>query len=300
MNLGRWIGGTVALGAAGLAYSYVEATRLFTVRHVTVPVLPAGHDPIRVLHLSDVHLVPDQRPKREWLASLAALAPDLVVDTGDNLAHPDAVGPLADSLGPLLEVPGVFVFGSNDYFSPHRKSPTKYLTGGTGVDTEGRQLRERDLPYEQLRTALTAGGWLDLNNARGALTVKGTRIAFTGVDDPHLRFDVLDGAPADPAADLRIGVAHAPYLRVLDAYNAAGNELILAGHTHGGQLQVPGFGALVTNCDLDRGRANGLHTHQSPGQRRSWLHVSAGCGTSPYTPFRFSCRPEATVLTLTG
>lgn len=300
MRLGRLVTATTALGLGTLAYSYVEATRRFVVREVTVPVLPAGHDPIRVLHLSDIHLVPDQAPKRAWLRSLAALEPDLVVDTGDNLAHPGSVPPLVDDLGPLLQVPGVFVFGSNDYFAPHRKNPAKYLTGGTGVDREGGWEREKDLPYEHLRTELSGGGWLDLNNARGELSVRGTRIAFTGVDDPHLRYDELDPTPARASADLRIGVAHAPYLRVLDTFNAAGNELILAGHTHGGQLQVPGYGALVTNCDLDRARANGLHTHRTDGHDRSWLHVSAGCGTSPFTPFRFCCRPEATVLTLTG
>ena len=72
-------------------------------------------------------------------------------------------------------------------------------------------------------------------------------------------------------------------------------ELLLAGHTHGGQLCLPFKGALVTNCDLDTGRAKGLHRHHG-----SWLHVSAGLGTSPYAPVRFFCRPEATLLTLTA
>jgi len=300
MALGRLLAATTALGLGTLGYSYLEASRRFVVREFTAPVLPAGHEPLRVLHLSDIHLRPGQLPKREWLESLAALQPDLVVNTGDNLAHADSVAPLVASLADLLDVPGAFVFGSNDYFSPKLKSPTSYLSGGTGVDVGGDWSRPRDLPFEDLRAAFTQQGWLDLNNDRGELTVKGTRIAFTGVDDPHLRFDRLDHQPADATADLRIGVAHAPYLRVLDSFNAAGNEVILAGHTHGGQLQVPGFGALVTNCDIDRGRANGLHTHRTPGHDASWLHVSAGCGTSPFTPFRFSCRPEATVLTLTG
>ncbi|WP_269304294.1 metallophosphoesterase [Aeromicrobium sp. HA] len=300
MRLTRLLGATTALGLGTLAYSYVEATRRFVVREFTAPVLPAGHEPIRVLHLSDIHLTPGQHAKQEWLESLAGLRPDLVVDTGDNLAHRDSVVPLVTALSDLLQVPGVFVFGSNDYYSPKLKNPATYLTGGTGVDTGGDWERPRDLPYEELRAVLSHQGWRDLNNRRDELTVKGTRIAFTGVDDPHLRFDRLDHQPADATADLRIGVAHAPYLRVLDSFNAAGNELILAGHTHGGQLQVPGFGALVTNCDIDRARANGLHTHRTPGHDASWLHVSAGCGTSPFTPFRFCCRPEATVLTLTG
>jgi predicted MPP superfamily phosphohydrolase len=104
-------------------------------------------------------------------------------------------------------------------------------------------------------------------------------------------------APADPAADLTLAVTHAPYLRVLDAMTADGADLLLAGHTHGGQLCVPGFGALVTNCDLPTRYAKGLHRWSAAG-RQSWLHVSAGLGTSPYARVRFACPPEATLLTL--
>jgi predicted MPP superfamily phosphohydrolase len=118
-----------------------------------------------------------------------------------------------------------------------------------------------------------------------------------GVDDPHISRDHYDAVagPFDPAADLSLGVTHAPYLRILDAMAADGADLVLAGHTHGGQLCVPGVGALVTNCDLDRKRAKGLSSH-----RGAALHVSAGLGTSPYAPVRFACRPEATLLTLTA
>ena len=72
---------------------------------------------------------------------------------------------------------------------------------------------------------------------------------------------------------------------------ADGFDLLLAGHTHGGQVCVPGFGALVTNCGLPRSMAKGLH--RWPGSD-AWLHVSAGLGTHPTAPVRFACRPEAT------
>ncbi len=110
--------------------------------------------------------------------------------------------------------------------------------------------------------------------------------------------------PADADADVRLGVAHAPYLRVLDQFAADGYDAILAGHTHGGQVCVPGLGALTTNCDLEPARAKGLHRHPAqsvPGDPGSaWLHVSAGLGTSPYAQIRVACRPEATLLTLTS
>lgn len=289
---------SAAAATAGLAYATLEA-RAFTVRHVTVPVLPRGAAPLRVLHLSDTHMTPGQNRKQEWLRGLADLEPDLVVNTGDNLAHLDAVPSVLRAYGDLLDLPGVFVFGSNDYFSPVRKNPVNYLKGGTGVSTFGEWQRSKDLPFEELRSAFAQRGWTDLNNRHNALEVDGRRLSFVGVDDPHLEYDVLDDVPADPSADLAIGVAHAPYLRVLDRWNSLGYPLIMAGHTHGGQLRLPFYGALVTNCDLDRARARGLHQHQVDHHDPSWLHVSAGLGTSPFTPVRFACRPEATLLNLT-
>ena len=289
----------IAAAAAGLAYASVYEVRAFTLREVTVPVLAPGSAPLRILHLSDTHMTPGQRKKQDWLRRLADLKPDLVINTGDNLAHLDAVPSVLEAYGDLLDVPGAFVFGSNDYFSPKLKNPAGYLLPVRGASEE--QLRrKKDLPFEELRSAFTERGWTDLTNRHASINVAGRRLAFVGVDDPHLGYDVLDRTPADDAADLAIGVAHAPYLRVLDRWNSLGYPLIMAGHTHGGQLCLPFFGALVTNCDLDRARAKGLHRHQVDGHDPSWLHVSAGLGASPYAPVRFACRPEATLLTLTG
>jgi len=156
-----------------------------------------------------------------------------------------------------------------------------------------------------MRDAYSAAGWTDLTNRRTTMTVRDVHFAWAGVDDPHLEYDDLAAVagPADATSDVRLGVTHAPYLRVLDAFARDGYDAIFAGHTHGGQLRLPGYGALVTNCDLDTRRSSGLHRHPAcapPGTPGStWLHVSAGMGTSPYAPVRFCCRPEATLLTLT-
>ena len=306
MGSARFLARTAAcgavVGAAGLGYATLYEVRAFTLREVTVPVLPAGAAPLRVLHLSDLHMTPTQGVKQRWLRSLADLRPDLVINTGDNLAHPEVVDTLLESLGPLTDRPGAFVFGSNDYFAPSLRNPVRYLMPDNGRrHTDGPRL-----PYEDLRARFTKSGWVDLNNRHGALEVDGLRIAFVGVDDPHLEYDDLAGVAgqADSSADLRVAVTHAPYLRVLDQFAADGYELIMAGHTHGGQLRLPGVGALVTNCDIEPARARGLNRHpaaSAPGTPgSSWLHVSAGAGTSPYAPVRFCCRPEATLLTLTS
>ncbi|MDX6307948.1 MAG: uncharacterized protein QOI06_994 [Nocardioidaceae bacterium] len=288
--------GGAAIAVAGIAYSAGYEVRAFRLRRVEIPSLPAGSSPIKVLHLSDIHMTPSQHKKQVWLRSLAALEPDLVVNTGDNLSHPDSIPVVMRALGDLLDLPGVFVLGSNDYWSPILKNPLRYF-----LPNEVQKRKQGPpLPWRSLRDGLADTGWLDLTNTRGELKVAGSVIAFAGVDDPHLGYDDLDAVrgPADPLADVRIGVSHAPYLRVLNAFTRDGYDVIFAGHTHGGQLRVPGYGALVTNCDIEPARARGLHHHQAAG-RDAWLHVSAGCGTSPYAPFRFCCYPEATLATLT-
>ncbi|WP_308423334.1 metallophosphoesterase [Nocardioides deserti] len=294
-------GAGAVLGAGLATYAACEA-QAYTLRRVEVPLLPAGHRPLRVLHLSDLHVTPGQRRKLAWIAGLADLEPDLVVDTGDNLAHRDSVGPLLEALGPLLDVPGVFVLGSNDYFEPTMRNPLRYL-----LPDDGRRHTDTPhLPWRDLVAAFTGSGWLDLTNRTGALTIGDTTVSFAGVDDPHLGYDRLGDvtgvAGADRHGDVRLGVAHAPYLRVLDAFAADDCDAVLAGHTHGGQVCLPGGRALTTNCDLDAARARGLHRHPAdsrPGDPGSaWLHVSAGLGTSPYVRLRLACRPEATLLTL--
>ncbi|MBW9214826.1 metallophosphoesterase [Mumia sp. zg.B53] len=284
---------TTAAGTGALAYASLYERNAFVVREIYLPVLPAEARPLTVLQISDVHMTPGQSRKQRWLRSLVEYEPDLVVNTGDNLAHLEALPAVLQAYNDLLGVPGVFVFGSNDYYSPTLKNPAGYLMGPSGV-----RRRTADLPYEEMRTAFSEAGWIDLNNATGKLDVRGLSLSFAGLDDPHVDRDDLEAIPttADPSADLAIAVVHAPYLRAIDAFNVQGYPLILAGHTHGGQLRVPGFGALVTNCDIDRRRARGLHQHRTAGHDASWLHVSAGCGTSPYAPVRFACRPEATVL----
>jgi predicted MPP superfamily phosphohydrolase len=290
-NTARALVGTAALGAAGLAYAYWEA-QAFTLRRVTVEALPGGQPAMRILHLSDLHLVPGQTKKQLWVRSLRELRPDAVIVTGDFLSHMDAVPHVLDTLDPLFDVPGAFVLGSNDYYAPRPLNPARYLSGPSQLEP----MRPM-LPWGDLVDGLTTNGWLDLGNARATMKIDGRAVDVRGVDDPHIsrdRYDEVAG-PFDPAADLSLGVTHAPYLRVLDAMTADGADLVLAGHTHGGQLCVPGVGALVTNCDLPRSKAKGLSHHGDTA-----LHVSAGLGTSPYAPVRFACRPEATLLTLTA
>jgi uncharacterized protein len=307
--IGRTAAGVALAGAAALAWASLVEVRWYALREVTVPVLPAGQDPLRILHLSDLHLMPEQHRKVDWVRDLASLDPHLVIDTGDNWAHLDAMPALMCALEPHLERPGAFVLGSNDYVGPTPKNPARYLL----PDARRRGSHHRHLPWQEMVTRMTSAGWIDLTNRRDALTVDGRHLSLAGTDDAHLDRDRFPaaGGPDDARSgstpvDLHLGVTHAPYRRVLDAMHADDVDLAIAGHTHGGQLALPFFGALVTNCDLDTSRAKGLSGWPGPrpdragGADSTWLHVSAGLGTSPYAPVRFACRPEATLLTLTA
>lgn len=290
--------GVGAIGAGCLAYAGLYEVNAFRLRRFTVPVLPGGARPIRLLHVSDVHMTPADTARQRWLSTLGALEPDLVINTGDNLAHQEAVPFVLGSLGRLLDRPGVYVWGANDYYAPKFRNPLKYFLGPSRL----KRLPERTLPWQDLGRGLKEAGWIDLTHTRASLEIKGVRIGFRGTDDAHIdqdRYADVAGPIDRDEIDLAIGVTHAPYRRVLDAMTADGHDLIIAGHTHGGQVCVPFYGALVTNCDLDTRHAKGL-SQRSAGGHNAWLHVSAGVGTSPYAPIRFACPPEATLLTLTS
>ncbi len=300
-TLGRGLAATTAIGAAAgvaaAAYGWWEKDQ-FEVRRETLPILPEGSAPFRILHLSDIHFVPGQDKKARWLQSLAELKPDLVVNTGDNLSHTQAIDPLIQALEPLMDFPGVFVPGSNDYFAPRFKNPAGYFRGPSRPKTEPIKL-----DWPKLRTAFGMGGWIDLTNRAQSITLNGLRFDFSGVDDPHLKRERYADwhrgtANQDTRPHVRVAVVHAPYQRVLDHFTQAQAHLILAGHTHGGQICIPGYGALVSNCDLPTWRAKGLHDWESNGLTTP-VNVSGGIGTSRFSPVRIACRPEAVLLTLT-
>lgn len=297
------IGGASALAAVGTAAAahvwarHIEIN-LFEIRALDLHVLPSGAQPIRVLHMSDAHLLPEQTKKREFLRSLASLEPDLVINTGDNVANEDAIDAIARDIAPLLERPGLLALGSNDKYAAGKRNIFRYLLRDPRPKNFRDGVQNEPLEVERLVAKLTAGGWTNVSNARVLIELPGCDVEVVGVDDPHLEHDEFP--PVDPACAARgtrpsfkIGVTHAPYKRVLDQFVDDGCDLIFAGHTHGGQLALPYFGAIVTNCDLHRSQAKGLSFHRGVP-----LHVSGGIGASPFYNMRFANRPEVTLLTL--
>lgn len=291
----EWLWGLLVIAIAAAIWGIGIERFLFTVRRETIKVLPKGSPAISVLHIGDIHLAPWQKRKAKFVHSLGALKPDIVVNTGDNLGHAKAIGPVLTALAPLMEKPGVFVNGSNDYYAPVLRNPLGYLAKPS-ERSEGPVL---DTP--RLVSGFRSAGWLNLNNREGKLSINGVKLGFIGVDDAHDELDNLDSinAQANSVADsdLVIGVSHAPYLRVIEAMGTAGASLIFAGHTHGGQVCLPVVGALTTNCDLPTKYAKGISAW-SFGGRAVLLNVVAGLGHSIFAPVRFFCRPEVRLINL--
>ena len=266
----------------------------YKVREVTLPILPPGSPDIRVLHFSDLHLTPRRKREIADIKSFISLKPDLVISTGDFLAHRNAVPIVLDALDELLNLPGIYVFGSNDYYEPSFKNPIKYIMKDDGTRKLG-----KELPWQQLDRGLTQRGWKNTNTSKVMVEINGITIEARGTDDAHLGLDNYSVVKGDvnPNAQISIGITHAPYSRVLNSMTADNLDVIFAGHTHGGQIRIPWIDeskALTTNCDLPLWRSRGLTKVDS----EPWLNISAGMGTSPYAKFRLFCPPEVTLIKL--
>jgi predicted MPP superfamily phosphohydrolase len=277
-------------GAAAVAYGALIERNAYTLRRFDVAVLPPGARPIRLLHVSDLHITAAQHRKHAWIRALARLEPDLVVNTGDTISDPDAIPAVMHALDPLFAFPGAFVPGNNDYYAPRPKNPLRYFF------PEHNRVHGDPLPWPAVAAAMAGAGWLDLTHVRTVLPMHDGHVALAGTDDPHLRRARYHriGGTADPTAIVRIGVTHSPEPTLLSAFAGDGYDLVLAGHTHGGQLRIPFGPAIVTNCGIDVHRARWLHAWDE----HMYFHVCAGLGTNPYVPVRFACRPEASLLTL--
>lgn len=265
----------------------------FVLREIQLPILPKGKGPLRVLHFSDLHLTPKRSKAIKFIEGWVDLEPDLIISTGDHIAHKEAIPLLTRALSPLEGIPSYYVFGSNDYFAPSFKNPFRYL-----LPDRGERIHGEEFPWQELERDFNRLSWIKLHDVRTCTQIKGISVELRGTDDAHLnrdKYETVSGSRGP--VDLSIGVTHAPYKRIIDSMSEDNLDLIFAGHTHGGQIRIPwlnGTRSLTTNCDLPNWRSRGL----TKVEGEPWLHVSGGLGHNPKTPFRFLAPPEITLLTL--
>jgi uncharacterized protein len=273
-------------GVLVVAYAVLVERRWYRLRRHRLAILPTDGAPLTVLHLSDLHLVRHDEGKRRFLSGLPRA--DVSVITGDVLGEPEAVEFAASALRPVRgRVASLFVLGSNDLYAPRPNNPLRYLIpNDRRRRVTGRRGRAQDLVRE-----LERDGWVHLRNRKYSRKVDGVPMEIVGLDDPHIHRADLSVAPRTTPDAFGLAVVHSP--DPAPELAALGYDLVVAGHTHGGQIRLPLVGALVTNCSVPTRLARGLAR-----LGRSYLHVSPGLGTSKYAPFRLLCRPEATILEL--
>ena len=275
----------LVLGVGCVTYGALVERSWYRVRRHTLAILPAeGPETLSVLHLSDLHFVRDDPKKARFLEQLPAA--DVTVVTGDFLAEPEAVETVVDAVRPVRgRLASWFVLGSNDYYVPR---PLNYLAYFRRHRKPRHAARGRS---GDLIRKLRGDGWDDLTNVRLPVELDGLEVELLGLDDAHIRAQDLRVAPRQLPGRFGLAVMHSPDSAPEAA--ALGYRFIVAGHTHGGQVCLPLVGALVTNCSMPRRIVKGLA--QVGG---AVLHTSPGLGTSKFAPFRFWCRPEATLIQL--
>ena len=287
MRTSRAAGWGVAAALGLGVYPFLEPFR-FRLTRKPVPVAH-GAPSLTILHLSDTHLRSEDRLLKRFLERLPSemgLVPDIVVATGDMIEETAAMDEIVETLAVIeARIGRFFVYGSHDYYSPTGSAYTKYFTGNA---TKAKPIRRDETPMTK---ALEAKGWISVINRTEIVESEKGRIRVAGVDDPYLRWHETGHIERAAEDDLAIGLVHAP--DVVSEWALNGFDIVFAGHTHAGQVRMPGVGALVTNCSLPTALAGGLSKIGS-----TWLHVSPGLGNGRYTPIRFNCRPEATLLYL--
>jgi predicted MPP superfamily phosphohydrolase len=254
----------VAAGAAAL--SLRQRPRVRT-HEVEIDGLPEVFDGCRIAQISDLHCGPFASGRRVagWVDAVNRLRPDVIAVTGDLIVSgPDFVPVVAAALGGLRAQGGVFAaMGNHDYF-------------GDG---------------EAMVAALERAGLTVLRNRGVVLHRDGAGLFVAGVDDTWTRRDDLERTLADrPAGAPVVLLAHDPVLFPQAA--ARGVDLVLSGHTHGGQVAIPLFARKLNLARLITPFTNGVYRSGA-----SMLYVNRGLGTTG-PPVRIAVAPEIAVLVL--
>lgn len=254
--------GLAAGGIGCMAYGrFVEPYWLEVTHHrLRSPKLPRGTPPIRIVHVSDFHSDPTPRLEEHLPDVVAAEKPDLIFFTGDAANSPEGIPVFRRCLTRIAAI-----------------APTYAVKGNWDI---------RDWVPS---TLFDATGAMELDGRAQNVTVHGAKLWIAGVSDWHQLDFVLPRAPSDTFSVL---LYHYP----VGAYKVAEHKLDLycCGHTHGGQVALPFYGALITLSRLGKRFEAGLYRVED-----TWLYVNRGIGMEGSMPrVRFCSRPEVAVFEL--
>ncbi len=239
-----------------------------TMRDLRLPRWQAAAAPLRLAHISDLHVKGatgrGHRRIAEWLHRCA---PDMILLTGDLVSQPWA---WKDSVQWLSTLP----------------------SGAVRLAVPGNWDYRFHQTYRDFQARMRSAGFTALRNEARSVCVGGTEVTVVGIDDIRRGLpDPVAAFGSGTAAPPVIVLAHNPdQLPTLAKYPA---DLILCGHTHGGQLRIPGYGALLTSSRYGKRYEWGLYEEEG-----KMVYVSRGLGTGNLIPVRVACPPEIACLTL--
>lgn len=265
----RKLGAAALLGAAAVgAYATLVEPRWIQVTRprIRIPGLAPELAGLRIALLTDLHAGPrDLSLVRRAVRLTLAEKPHLVALTGDFAAD-DASGfaEVLQALVPLRAPLGVFAVPGNHEYQ-------------VGIVAWHAELRRHD-------------HIVDLTNTAHTVSFRGRQVCIAGVDDFYRGTPRLDGLPPPAGRDLTVLLAHGPDQAEQVRRSGDAVDLVLSGHTHGGQVRLPGAGAVINSAEHEELYEAGL-------RQRPWTQVytSRGLGTI-HLPIRFMCRPEVAVL----
>lgn len=268
-----------AAGSLIYGWAMLHEVLALAISHVTVrsSSLPAGQPPLRLLHLSDLHVERLTRREERLLELVKETRPDLIVITGDylNLSYvnePTARAEVRRLLAKLHAPYGVYATLGSPPVDPRDTTPSLF----------------DDLDIRLLRDEVAVLRWAD-----------GRSLSLLGLDCVHdLELDaqrlqqLVNLAPADSA---RVLLYHSPEL--MPAAQQHPLDLYLCGHTHGGQVRLPLYGALLTSSALGKRYEMGPYLEND-----TLLYISRGVGLEglPAPRMRLLCPPEIVLFTIEG
>lgn len=261
------LGGAAAVGGAVLTDAFFLEPRLFQVQEVNLPMekVAPGRE-LRIVHLSDLHIRSFHDYYRRVAETVNALGPELILLTGDYLERSRNIRGVQRFLRLLKAPRGIFaVQGNWEYWAR----------------VEG----------ENLRRHFAGAGAALLINERRDLELQGVPLSLLGLDYPSPADSLVHLQQAADPTRLNLLLSHVPAFahELLDGRI----DLILCGHTHGGQVRIP----FVPPFYLPRFSGAFVAGHYRVGPTATPLYVTRGVGTS-VVPVRFLCRPEITLLRL--
>ncbi|MBY0358152.1 MAG: metallophosphoesterase [Candidatus Obscuribacterales bacterium] len=292
--------GLASLGAlAAGTYWYasrVEARR-FKLEVVNV-ITGAGHEPLaeaeavagrhplslRVLHLSDLHLSKPESVKIDFVRRVTDDDFDLILFTGDIFENYSGIEYASQLISRQPRLGSYAVLGNHDYYNY-----TMFHRTLGRLHKKFRYPKEyRDV--EPMVEALENAGITVLRNTSKSHEEEKVHIVgvdYPGISDADLK-KLVQSAPKNHAILL---LFHVP--KNLKRYAELGVHMAFGGHTHGGQVRVPGVGALITDSELPRHEASGLLWRGNTA-----IHISRGLGADPRTNFRLFCPPHASIINI--